>query len=56
MYVLDEVWALVNSSSTDINAMLEFVSKRLSHKSPVVKAKVCRHPVETQLKNTTLHL
>ena len=40
VYVLDEIWNLVNSHGTDINGMLEYMSKRLTHKSPVVKAKV----------------
>ncbi|KAK9810740.1 hypothetical protein WJX73_004195 [Symbiochloris irregularis] len=42
VYLLDEVWNFVNSPSTDINAMVEFINKRVAHKSPLVKAKALR--------------
>lgn len=46
VYLLDEVWNFVNSPSTDINAMLEFINRRVAHKSPIVKAKVTPYALE----------
>lgn len=41
MYVLEELWQLVQSLPLDANvALVDYTKKRLAHRSPVVKQKV----------------
>lgn len=42
VYVLDDIWNLVNTASTDIGAMIDMTNRRLANKSPTVKAKTLR--------------
>lgn len=41
VYLLEDIWQLVSTSGQDTAlGIVEFINKRLAHKSPVVKQKV----------------
>ena len=41
VYLLEDIWQLINTSGQDTAlGIVEFVNRRLSHKSPIVKQKV----------------
>ena len=44
VYILEELWSILQSSGPETSeGFVEFVNRRLQHKSPVVKHKVGSH-------------
>ena len=41
VYLLEDIWSSMDSGGADVKGVVEAVQKKLSHKSPTVKLKVC---------------
>lgn len=47
VYLLEDIWQVIHNSGQDTNqGLVEFVNRRLAHKSPTVKLKVNSHPLK----------